>query len=162
MASDDPQPRPAEEPHVRISVGSRFEHIDLVQIVVDDALGRLGLDEDARHWVGIAVREAVANAIKHGNQQNPEKTVDVELAVAGAEAIIRVEDRGEGFDPHSVADPLAPENLLKPNGRGIFYMRRFMDEVEYDFRSDGGTVLTLKKRLDGDDEAPASGEDAGA
>lgn len=136
-----------EEPQVRISVSSDYQHIDLIQIVVDDALARLGLDDDSRHWVGIAIREAVANAIKHGNRQDPDKEVDVELAIADDQAIIRVEDRGHGFDPRTVEDPLAPENLLKPNGRGIFYMKSFMDEIEYDTRPDGGTVVTLRKRI---------------
>ena len=132
---------------MRISIGSRFEHIDLIQVVVDDALERLGLDGDSRHWVGIAIREAVANAIKHGNRLDPDKHVEVELAVAGGEAVIRVLDEGDGFDVQEVGDPLAPENLLKPNGRGIFYMKSFMDEIEYGSRSDGGTVVTLRKHI---------------
>ena len=140
---------PAEEPQVRIAIGSRFEHIDLIQVVVDDALERLGLDDDSRHWVGIAIREAVANAIKHGNRQDPEKEVEVELAIVGDEAIIRVVDQGEGFDLQTVEDPLAPENLLKPNGRGIFYMNNFMDEIEYGTRPEGGTVVTLRKQIAG-------------
>ncbi len=140
---------PSEEPQVRISIGSRFEHIDLIQVVVDDALERLGLDDDSRHWVGIAIREAVANAIKHGNQQDPEKEVEVELAIVGDQAIIRVVDQGEGFDPQEVEDPLAPENLLKPNGRGIFYMKNFMDEIEYNSLPNGGTVVTLRKQIAG-------------
>ena len=118
-----------------------------IQIVVDDALARLGLDEDSRHWVGIAVREAVANAIKHGNQQDPDKPVEVELAIEGQDAIIRIEDCGEGFDPDEVGDPLSEENLLKPNGRGIFYMKSFMDEITYSARPEGGTVVTLRKRI---------------
>jgi serine/threonine-protein kinase RsbW len=136
-----------EEPRIRMTVGSRYEHIDLIQLVFDDALERLGLDEDARHWVGIAIREAVANAIKHGNRQDPDKEVDVELAVTAEEAVIRVQDNGSGFDPTEVGDPLAPENLLKPNGRGIFYMKNFMDSIEYGQRPEGGTVVTLRKRL---------------
>lgn len=136
-----------EEPQVRIAIGSRYDHIDLIALVVDDALARLGLDEDARHWVGIALREAVANAIKHGNQQDPEKKVEVELAVHGGQAVIRVLDHGDGFDPDLVENPLAPENLLKPNGRGIFYMKSFMDAIEYSPRPEGGTVVTLRKSL---------------
>ena len=138
---------PVQSSQVRISIGSRFEHIDLIQIVVDDALARLGLDEDSRHWVGIAVREGVANAIKHGNRQDPEKEVEVELAIEGDQAVIRIEDCGEGFDPDLVGDPLEPENLLKPNGRGIFYMKSFMDEISYSARPGGGTVVTLKKKI---------------
>lgn len=144
MSSESAQ---IEEPRVRITIGSRFEHIDLVQTVFDDALVRLGLDDDARHWVGIAIREAVANAIKHGNQQDPEKEVEVELAVAPDQAVIRVHDQGEGFDLEDVGDPLAPENLLKPNGRGIFYMRSFMDDIQYGRHPEGGTVVTLRKKL---------------
>ncbi len=142
---------PAEEPQVRISIGSRFEHIDLIQAVVDDALERLGLDGDARHWVSIAIREAVANAIKHGNRLDPDKQVEVELAIAGGEAIIRVCDEGEGFDPDMVRNPLAPENLKRPSGRGIFFMKSFMDEIDYGERPDGGTVVTLRKQIEGAD-----------
>ena len=136
-----------EDPKVRIAIGSRYDHIDLIALVVDDALARLGLDEDSRHWVGIALREAVANAIKHGNQQDPDKKVEVELSVDADQAVIRVGDYGQGFDPEAVEDPLAPENLLKPNGRGIFYMKSFMDAIEYSPRPEGGTIVTLRKRL---------------
>ena len=144
----------SEVPQVRIAIGSRYEHIDLIAVVVDDALARLGLDDDARHWVGIAIREAVANAIKHGNQQDPDKDVEVELAVSDEQAVIRVFDRGEGFEPEEVEDPLAPENLLKPNGRGIFYMRSFMDDIAVEPRPEGGTIVTLRKRLEGGSPQP--------
>lgn len=150
---------PSDAPQVRISIGSRFEHIDLIQVVVDEALGRLGLDEDGRHWVGIAVREAVANAIKHGNRQDPEQPVDVELAVDAGLAVIQVTDRGDGFDPSQVEDPLAPENLLKPNGRGIFYMKSFMDDVQYTFRPGGGTVLTMRKRIGTSEPVPSDSQE---
>jgi len=152
--------QPVEEPQVKISIGSRYDHIDLISVVVDDALSRLGLDEDSRHWVGIAIREAVANAIKHGNRQDPDKNVEVELAVAGDEAVIRVQDRGEGFSVDQVANPLAEENLLRPNGRGIFYMNNFMDEVKYEERPDGGTIVTMRKRLVGGQVSVGDSESA--
>jgi serine/threonine-protein kinase RsbW len=133
------------DPDIRLAIGSRFENIDLVQVVLEDSMKHLDLEEDTRHWIGIAVREAVANAIKHGNRQAPEKEVEIEIALAPAEVVIRVSDQGEGFDPQEVRDPLDPSNLLRPDGRGIFYMRSFMDEVDYSFT--GGTVVTLRKRL---------------
>jgi serine/threonine-protein kinase RsbW len=136
-------------PEVQLTIGSRFENIELVQVVLNDSLERLGMDGEARHWVDIAVREAVANAIKHGNQQDPDKRVCVDADVEGADLVIRIEDEGEGFDPGDLKDPLAPENLLRPNGRGIFYMRSFMDEIQYGPRPGGGTVVTLRKRLGG-------------
>ena len=132
---------------VLLSIGSEFENIELIQAVLDESLQRLDFDEDSRYWIGIAVREAVANAIKHGNRQDPQKQVEVELFVEGGQLVIRVRDQGEGFDPGRVANPLDPENLLKPDGRGIFYMNRFMDAIEYDFGPEGGTVVTLRKRL---------------
>ncbi|HZF11236.1 MAG TPA: ATP-binding protein [Thermoanaerobaculia bacterium] len=136
-----------ENHRFHLAIGSRFENIELVQVVLNDSLERLGMDGEARHWVDIAVREAVANAIKHGNQQDPGKKVQVEAELVGQDLVIRVEDEGEGFDPGRLQDPLAPENLLKPNGRGIFYMKSFMDEIHYDPRPGGGTVVTLRKRL---------------
>jgi serine/threonine-protein kinase RsbW len=138
-----------EEQRFHLAIGSRFENIELVQVVLRDCLERLGMEEDARHWVDVAVREALANAIKHGNEQNPSKQVHVDFVVEGEELVIRVEDEGVGFDPAQLGDPLAPENLLRPNGRGIFYMKSFMDEIQYGAGPGGGTMVTLRKRLTG-------------
>ncbi|HVG10614.1 MAG TPA: ATP-binding protein [Thermoanaerobaculia bacterium] len=138
-----------QERHFHLDVGSRFENIELVQVVLRDSLERLGVDEDTRHWMDVAVREAVANAIKHGNAQDPGKQVHVDLFREGDEVVIRVEDEGIGFDPAQLKDPLAPENLLKPNGRGIFYMKSFMDDIHYGPRPGGGTIVTLRKKVAG-------------
>ena len=145
------------DPDIRLAIGSRFENIDLVQVVLEDSMKHLDLEEDIRHWIGIAVREAVANAIKHGNRQSPDKDVEIEVAIAAAEVVIRVRDQGQGFDPEALRDPLDPENLLRPDGRGIFYMRSFMDEVDYSFRN--GTVVTLRKRLSKTSEKNSEQED---
>lgn len=133
---------------VNLSIDSQFENIELVQVLLEDSLQRLDLDEDSRYWIGIAIREAVANAIKHGNREDPEKQVTVRVRVVKQVLTIEVQDEGEGFEPTEVADPLAPDNLLKPDGRGIFYMKRFMDDIDYSFGPDGGTLVTLRKRLD--------------
>jgi serine/threonine-protein kinase RsbW len=138
-----------QERHFHLDVGSRFENIELVQVVLRDSLERLGVDEDTRHWVDVAVREAVANAIKHGNAQDPGKQVHVDLFREGDDVVIRVEDEGIGFDPEQLGNPLAPENLLKPNGRGIFYMKSFMDDIHYGPRPGGGTIVTLRKKVAG-------------
>src|SRR3712207_3683713 len=119
---------------VRIEFGSAFDMLDFVQ-VVSDHIGRLaGLDEDSLHWVSVAVRESVVNAIKHGNKNDESKRVVVEFTPIPVhepeELVIRVEDEGEGFDPEEIADPLAPENILKSSGRGIFLIRSFMDDVQ--------------------------------
>jgi len=151
-----------ENHRFHLAIGSRFENIELVQVVLNDSLERLGMDGEARHWVDIAVREAVANAIKHGNRQDPGKKVRVDAEVVGVDLVIRVEDEGAGFDPGHLEDPLAPENLLKPNGRGIFYMKSFMDEIQYGPRPGGGTVVTLRKRLGGSPAGEAARQETQA
>lgn len=138
-----------DEHRFHFAIGSRFENIELVQVVLKDCLQRAGMDDDTLHWVDVAVREALANAIKHGNEQNPSKQVHVDLAVEAGELVIRIEDEGMGFDPEHLGDPLAPENLLRPNGRGIFYMKKFMDRIEYGAGPGGGTMVTLRKRITG-------------
>ena len=132
---------------LHLTIGSRFENIELVQMTVDETLRESGVSDEHRHWIGLALREAVANAIKHGNRQDPEKQVEVEIDLANGELEIRVADEGPGFDPEAVKDPLAPENRFRADGRGIFYMRKFMDDVRYAFRPSGGTVVVLRKRL---------------
>jgi serine/threonine-protein kinase RsbW len=136
---------------VRLDFDSTFEMLDLVQ-VISDHIGRLaGLDEEARHWVNVAVRESVINAIKHGNGNDTGKRVHVEftpLEAAGAPrgVLIRVRDEGPGFDPAAVPDPLAPENLLKGSGRGIFLIRSFMDEMVLQRAAEGGMEMVMVKR----------------
>jgi serine/threonine-protein kinase RsbW len=136
---------------VRLQIHRNFEMLDFVQ-VVSDRIGQLaGLDEDAIHWIGVAVRESVINAIKHGNREDYGKLVTVEFdvvpAAAPSELIVRVLDQGEGFDPEEVADPLAPENILKSSGRGIFFMRNFMDDVTLRRGDEGGMEVRMVKKL---------------
>ena len=136
---------------IRLQIQSNFSMLDVIQ-VVSDRLGQIGgLDEDAIHWIGVAVRESVINAIKHGNREDAHKLVTVEFSFAPEagplELIVRVLDQGEGFDPQEIADPLAPENLLKASGRGIFFMRSFMDDVTLKRRSEGGMEVRMVKKL---------------
>jgi serine/threonine-protein kinase RsbW len=135
---------------VRLDFYSTFEMLDVVQ-AVSEQLGRLtGLDDDALHWVAVAVRESVINAIKHGNGGDQQKQVHVDFTPLDASAprgiAIRVRDEGPGFDPENVPDPLAPENLLKNSGRGIFLIRSFMDEVALQRAAEGGMEIVMVKR----------------
>lgn len=135
---------------VHLAMGSSYENIELVQIVVAESLARLELPERDSGGIALAVREAVANAIKHGNQADPAKRVEVEVEVKDdhSEVEIRVTDQGSGFDPDTVKDPRAPENLMRPNGRGLLFMHEYMDEIDYTFLAEGGTRVTLRKRLE--------------
>jgi serine/threonine-protein kinase RsbW len=136
---------------LRLSIHSGFEMLDFVQVVSDQVGQIAGLDEDAVHWMGVSIRESVINAIKHGNRQDRSKMVTIEFAFvptgSPAELVITVVDQGEGFDPELVADPLAPENMLKSSGRGIFFMRSFMDDVVLRRVPEGGMEVRLVKKL---------------
>jgi len=138
---------------LRLRLRSVFDTLDLVQVVSDHVAVLSGLDEDGVHWLGVAVRESVINAIKHGNRQDLAKHVEVEFAFQAAasppELIVSVTDEGEGFEPQGVGDPLAPENILKSSGRGIFFMKSFMDEVVIARRAAGGMEVRLVKHLPG-------------
>jgi serine/threonine-protein kinase RsbW len=135
------------KPKVCLEIGSRTENVELVQIAVKASLQQLKLDVETSQSIGTAVREAVANAIQHGNSMDPDKFVRVECCLDGDEVVIQVRDQGNGFDPKQVPDPLDPDNLMRPNGRGIFFMKKFMDDIQYSFESDGGTVVTMRKRV---------------
>jgi len=101
---------------VRLEIHSSFEMLDFVQLVSDRIGQMAGLDDEGLHWIGVAIRESVINAIKHGNREDDAKFVTVEFTFTPrgtpTELTIRVTDQGEGFDPDEVANPLAPENLL--------------------------------------------------
>ncbi len=140
---------------VHLVIGSRIDDIELVQAVLEESLQKLEVDADLSHSIGIAVREAVANAIQHGNLRDPAKRVQVGFGLEGDEVVIQVTDEGEGFDLEGVRDPRTGNNLLQPTGRGILFMNSFMDAIDYSFRADGGTVVTLRKRIATD--SPGSG-----
>ena len=119
---------------VRLEFTSAFEMLDFVQVVSDHVGRDVGLDEDAVHWVGVAIRESVINAIKHGNQNDAAQArlrrvrdgvVDRHARADASACAIRA----RASIPSTLADPLAPENLLKASGRGIFLIRNFMDDV---------------------------------
>ncbi len=136
---------------IRLTFTSALDMTDFVQVVGDHVSRLAGLDEDTLHWVNVAVRECVINAIKHGNRQDADKRVFVDFEVhldsGGRDLLIRVRDQGEGFEFEEVADPLAPENLLKASGRGIFLIRNFMDDVQLRRPPEGGMEIVMKKRV---------------
>jgi serine/threonine-protein kinase RsbW len=141
----------AEHHVIRLEFTSAFEMLDFVQVVNDHVGREIGLDEDTVHWVGVAVRECVINAIKHGNQNDSTKRVfiDFETGLRDeiAELAISIRDQGNGFDPEILANPLDPENLLKSSGRGIFLIRNFMDDVQLQRAPGGGMEVRMTKRV---------------
>jgi serine/threonine-protein kinase RsbW len=126
---------------------SRVEAVDQAAASVSEFLSRAGVGEDVLFGIDMAVREAVTNAVSHGNKLDESKFVDVGLKSLPGSFEITVHDQGPGFNPSDIPDPTAAENLLKSSGRGIFFMRNFMDEVEWSSDPKGGTIVRMIKKL---------------
>ena len=105
-----------------------------------------GLGDEALFGIDMAVREAVANAIKHGNKLDETKNIELTFSNSPESFEITVRDFGTGFAVDEVADCTREENLLKASGRGILFMRSFMDEVEFREAPGGGTVVRMAKK----------------
>jgi serine/threonine-protein kinase RsbW len=134
--------------HTHLVLSSRFENIEIAERALVDLCDHAGFSGDDSYWLVTALREATANAIRHGNRQDPERSVMIDFQIHNSEVRIRVEDEGEGFDLESVPDPTDPGYLLRPSGRGIFYMRQFMSIVEFSRTPGGGTVVEMARRLE--------------
>jgi serine/threonine-protein kinase RsbW len=125
---------------------SRIEAIAEAAQAAAKFISSVGLGEEIAFGVDMAVREAVTNAVLHGNKQELAKTVEVTLLNSASALEITVRDHGTGFDPGNVPDPTDPQNLMKTSGRGILFMRTFMDEVQWLRHDEGGTVVRMIKR----------------
>jgi serine/threonine-protein kinase RsbW len=135
---------------IRLDFHSSIDMLEFVQVVSDHIGRRVGLDDEALHWLGVAVRESVINAIKHGNANDAHKRVHVEFTPLDGDTpgvAIRVRDEGPGFDPTSLPDCCAAENLLKASGRGIFLIRSFVDELVLQRAPEGGMEVRMVKRI---------------
>jgi len=136
-----------QENTIEVSIGSALEYLDLVQLVTDCITRFMEFDEDSSHWIGMSVRESVTNAIQHGNKLDQNKKVDIRFEVSPEQLDVYVTDQGNGFRIEDLPSPLDPENLLKPSGRGIFYIQSFMDSVEFRKLSRGGMEVHMVKRV---------------
>ena len=129
-----------------INLPSRIESVEQAAQDADEFARRAGFDDEFIFAVDMAIRESVANAVKHGNKFDETKTVELTFAVVGDAFEIAVRDFGAGFAVEEIPDPTKPENLLKASGRGILFMRNFMDAVEWTNHQDGGTIVKMWKK----------------
>jgi serine/threonine-protein kinase RsbW len=129
-----------------LSFPSRIETVAKAANAVADFVSRSGISEDAAYGIDMAIREAVTNAVVHGNQQDERKAVELTLKSLPEAVEITIHDHGQGFKPEEVPDPTEEQNIMKTSGRGIFFMRTFMDEVTWSVRPDGGTTVRMLKR----------------
>lgn len=129
-----------------LKLPSRIESVDEAAIKAEEFAKAQGLNDDLVSAIDLAIRESVANAVKHGNKFAEAKTVDVTFATTDEGFEITVRDYGTGFAVDEIPDPTNPENILKANGRGILFMRSFMDVVEWYNPEGGGTAVKMVKR----------------
>jgi serine/threonine-protein kinase RsbW len=124
---------------------SNLESVDHAEQTVLREAEVLGFDEDDLHRIGISVRECMVNAVVHGNRYNARKKVHLKVNRAPDRLTVWVADEGEGFDPATLPDPLAGENLLRQSGRGVLMMQAFMDEFQICTRAPQGTEVKMVK-----------------
>jgi serine/threonine-protein kinase RsbW len=137
---------PAAE-EIKLAVPSRFEFLSVINSVAEEVALQMGFDEEARNAITISVVEAGTNAMQHGNGEDSTKPTRIVLRKEPDRLVVIVTDEGSGFDPTALRDPLAKENLMAANGRGVFILRSFMDEVEFRFPNGRGTECRLVKYL---------------
>jgi serine/threonine-protein kinase RsbW len=107
------------------------------------------LDEDELVHFGMAVRECMVNAVVHGNRYSQDKKVHLDIERSSDRVTVTIRDEGSGFDPDSLPDPLAPENLMRQSGRGLLLTRTFVDEFSLNSRPGTGTEVRLVKKRAG-------------
>lgn len=135
---------------VSYTLESTLETVNKAEETALAFASKSGFDEDEVGRIAMAVREATVNAVLHGNAYDPNKRVTIAFESNPEALTISIRDEGKGLESDEIPDPLAPENLLKQSGRGIFLIRAFMDEVR--FRNmDPGTEITLIKHVGGAD-----------
>jgi serine/threonine-protein kinase RsbW len=136
------------EQRVSYTLDSTLETVDSAEQAASRIASEAGFDDDEVMRIAMAVREAAVNAVLHGNAYDPGKKVSLAFERIGEDLIITIRDEGKGLDLEKIPDPLAPENLLKTSGRGIFLIRSFMDEVHI-HPSQTGTEIKLVKHVHG-------------
>lgn len=132
---------------LELNLPSRLDAIDRAAAQAARVAAAHNVDEAGLFGIDLAVREAVANAVKHGNQFDETKTVKITFETTPEQMIIQIEDQGAGFNVEAVPDPTAAEHLLSESGRGILFMRNFMDEASWTRRAAGGTIVRLTKKF---------------
>jgi len=131
---------------IELKLPSRIESVDESAVFAEKVARDWGYGDEFLSAIDLAVRESVANAVKHGNKFDEEKQVEVVMTDSAEGLEMTVRDHGAGFDVDEIPDPTNPENLLKINGRGILFMRSFMDEVGWERARGGGMIVKMLKK----------------
>ena len=121
-----------------LTISSKTENIVVVESLINDICDKFKISEDYYGNILVALTEAVNNAIQHGNKNNPSKHINISFNIRPDHISFTIKDEGPGFDYSHIPDPTSPENIEKPNGRGVFLMKNLADSVE--FEDNGSTV----------------------
>jgi len=132
---------------ISLITDSKVQLVEIVHYLGERFFHLAGFEKDTIARMNSAVREAVNNAIKHGNQMNPNKRVELKMTLEEDRILIYVKDEGMGFDISAVPSPLDEKNILKNGGRGIFFMRKFMDLIEFHQLNGEGMEVVMTKYL---------------
>lgn len=128
-----------------LTIPSSTEYLAKVEEMSTEIATGANFTESECDDIGIAVTELVNNAIHHGNKDDVSKNVEITFEVNSSQLTITIKDEGTGFNPDDLGDPLAPENIMKLSGRGIFLIKNLLDDLKYDFNERGTTVTIVKK-----------------
>ncbi len=134
-------------------LASELKSVETIEETAEMYARQAGFDEDTACQIAMVTREAAVNAVLHGNKQDPDKRVTAGFEVTDEDLKIQISDEGPGLDPATLPDPLAPENILKPSGRGVFLMRAIMDEVEFRRLAPGTEITMVKHRIQKEKDA---------
>ena len=134
---------------VSYTLDSTLDSVNRAEETSQQMAAKAGFAEDECQRISMAVREAAVNAVLHGNAYDPSKKMMLSFENTGGRLVITITDQGRGLHEEQIPDPLAPENLLKQSGRGIFLMKAFMDEVRFRAVENNGTEVTLIKNVAG-------------
>ncbi len=129
-----------------LKLSSRLESVEKAAEAAAQFAEQSGFSEEQLYAIDMAIRESVANAVKHGNLLDETKQVEITFEDSDKGFEITIRDFGTGFAVEEIPDPTNPENLLKTNGRGILFMRSFMDEVEWSNHAGGGMIVKMLKK----------------
>ncbi len=126
---------------------SNPELLPEVEQYVIEIAEKVNLNPDKFNNLALSVSEAASNSVVHGNNSDPNKLLRIKITVTNDVMEVSLKDQGNGFELTEVPDPTKPENILKDSGRGIHIIRNFVDDLKYNFSSEGTEailVLSLK------------------
>ncbi|HLK17462.1 MAG TPA: ATP-binding protein [Bryobacteraceae bacterium] len=142
----DPRDSPELQQAERYTLDSTLDSIEKIEHLVLDYALRMGFKGASLEQISLAVHETAANAVFHGNQENADKKVFLEISAPDGHLKIVITDQGCGFDPAKIPDPLGPEEMFRERGRGIYLTRALMDEYRANCSPDGSEITMVKYR----------------